>query len=48
MPINKTTMSNVLVKVEDVFFSIGSKWENSLPYCRQLPALEKIDPNWCE
>jgi len=24
------------------------KWENSPPYCRQLPALEKIEPGRCE
>ena len=41
-------MSTVLVEVKDVFFSTGIKWGNSPPYCRQLPAVEKIDPGWCD
>jgi len=39
-------MSFLLVKVKEMF-STGIKWENSPPYCRQLPALEKIDPGLC-
>jgi hypothetical protein len=37
-------MSAVLVKVTDVFFSTGIKWDNSPPYCGQLPALEETEP----
>jgi len=31
----------------DVFFSTGIKWDNSAPYCGQLPALEKIETVSC-
>jgi len=26
----------------------GYKWDNNTPYCGQLPALEKIETEWCE
>jgi len=43
-------MSTLLVKVKEIFFFFptGIKWENSPLYCRQLPALEKIQPGWCD
>jgi len=28
--------------------STGIKWDNSAPYCGQLPAVEKIETGWCE
>jgi len=37
-------MGILLVKLKEMFFPTEFKWENSPHYCRQLPALEKIEP----
>jgi len=43
-----TTMSTLLVRVKEVFFSTGFKWKNSQPYRGKLPPLEKTEPGWRE
>jgi hypothetical protein len=33
---------------QEIYFSTGIKWGINPPYCRQLPALGKTEPVWCD
>ena len=44
-PVINTTMC-ISHSKRDVFFSTGIKWDNTPPYCGQLPGLEKTGPKF--